>query len=536
MLDHTRPEATSPADAAPSTVFDVAILGYGPVGAILALLLARAGLTVAVVEQHPGIFDKPRAITIDHEALHALQLCGIGDALEPLLEPHRGTDYLGVDGGLIRAFYPQTPPFPLSWNPNVVFIQPELEALLRAAVEAQPGIHVWLSHKAEAIAEADESVQLTAQPVDGGSPRLISARYLVGCDGANSFVRTALELGLEDLNFDEWWMVVDAWQRSAVALPERCVQYCRPERPGTFIRGPRGLLRWEIKLLPGETPESFGAPENVARVLARFVDPEAVEIWRSAVYRFNARVARQWRHGRILVAGDAAHQTPPFMGQGLCAGIRDAVNLAWKLRMVLRDGADGRLLDTYGEERQPHVRTVVARTKEIGLVIGELDAAAAAERDRRMRAEMAERKVVSRQSVIPPLTGGFLAEGATGAAGMLFVQPCVAGDGGARRLDDIVGSRFLLVLRGADQRSWLDADARARLERIGGVDLVILPQDAAGDRDFTEQGSLVGDWLDAQGCAVALVRPDRFVFGTAATPQEVHALLESAERQLFGEG
>lgn len=538
MLDHTPAQAMSRVDASPvatpSGVFDVAILGFGPVGAVLACLLARAGLSVAIVEQHPGIFDKPRAITIDHEALHALQLCGVGDDFEPLIEPHRGTDFLGIDGNPIRAFYPQTPPFPLSWDPNVVFIQPELEALLRKAVETLPEIRVWLSHKAETLESVDDRVRLTAQALDGGRPLTIEARYLIGCDGTNSFVRTTLGIELEDLHFDEWWIVVDAWQRSETKLPERCAQYCRPERPGTFIRGPRGLLRWEIKLLPGELPESFGEPENITRVLSRFVDPEAVEIWRSAVYRFNARVARRWRQGRILLAGDAAHQTPPFMGQGLCAGIRDAVNLAWKLRMVLRDGVNEDLLDTYEEERLPHVRTVVARTKEIGLVIGELDPARAQARDQRLRDELAEQKVVSRQSVIPPLSGGFLDERSTGTAGVLFVQPRVITKAGTKRLDDIVGPRFLLVLRGEAQRHWLDEAARARLDRIGALDVVVLSRGAPRAGDFTEDGTLVQDWLDSQRCDAALVRPDRFVFGTATTPDEARALVLAAESQLFG--
>src|SRR5262249_52098707 len=190
------------------------------------------------------------------------------------------------------------------------------------------------------------------------------------------------------------------------------------------------LRRWEIKLMLGETPEAFGAPDNVARQLARFVDPDAIEIWRSAVYRFHALVAERWRSGRVFLAGDACHQTPPFMGQGMCAGIRDAASLAWRLALVLHAGAQDALLDSYEVERKPHVEALVGFAKKAGEVIGELDIAAAQARDALLRGQLERGEAETiRQRFIPDLAGGVIDTGP--AAGTLFVQPRVgeAGEG-----------------------------------------------------------------------------------------------------------
>src|SRR5262249_21154284 len=249
---------------------------------------------------------------------------------------------------------------------------------------------------------------------------------------------------LEDLAFDEWWLVVDVRLVRDAALPAKCVQYCWPSRPSTFVLGPGNLRRWEIKLLPGESPEEFGQPDNVKRQLARFVDPDAIEIWRSAVYRFHALLAERWRERRVFLLGDACHQTPPFLGQGMCARIRDAANLAWKLALVLRDGASDALLDSYQRERAPHRRPPVRTAKEFGQIIGELDADAARERDQRLRGQLERGEAETiRQRYIPDLAAGVIDDrNGTKGAGTLFVQPRVRQGGGAL-LDDVLPFCFL---------------------------------------------------------------------------------------------
>jgi 3-(3-hydroxy-phenyl)propionate hydroxylase len=523
--------------------YDVLIIGYGPVGATLAALLARHGLRIAVAEQAMAVYDKPRAITLDHEVMRVFQACGLAREIAPLTAPHPGTHYLGIDGSVIRIYDPQPPPHPLGWPPSITFVQPALEAALRAGVARSGCADVFLGAEAIAVADHGDRVEVTLREADAGgraSERVVTARYLVGCDGANSIVRRALGIGHQDLAFDEWWMVVDVRLTGPIALPKKCIQYCWPERPATFIIGPGDLRRWEIKLLPGEAPQDFAAPENVARQLARFVDPAAIEIWRSAVYRFHALVAERWRVGRVFLAGDACHQTPPFMGQGLCAGIRDAANLAWKLALVLRAGARDALLDSYERERKPHVTALVEAAKTAGEVIGELDIAKAQARDALLRGQLARGEAETiRQRYVPNLTTGLIDTGPGGAAGTLFVQPRVGAGGEGAMLDDVVAPRFLLATLTDEAQGWLSPLARDVWRRLGGERVVIGRKgeghmSADGVHRVAERDHLFADWMAGHGAAAVVVRPDRYVYGIARDQDELNRMIERLGRHIFG--
>jgi len=199
---------------------DVAIIGYGPVGATAAALLGGQGLTVAVVERMAGVYDKPRAITADHEVMRCMQFAGIGTELGAHVRPHPGTRYLGVDGNTIKQTDVIPPPYPLGWPTGIHFIQPEFEAMLRRAVARHGNVEVLLAHELVDLADLGDSIALTVRNLARAQTRSIRARYLLACDGANSFVRRKLGINYEDLAFDEWWIVVDAWQRRPTALPE----------------------------------------------------------------------------------------------------------------------------------------------------------------------------------------------------------------------------------------------------------------------------------------------------------------------------
>ena len=522
-----------------STPYDVLIVGYGPVGATLAALLVRHDLSVAVVEQAAGVYDKPRAITLDHEVMRVFQACGLAHEIAPFTAPHPGTHYLGVDGQVIRIYDPQPPPHPLGWVPSGTFVQPEVEAILRAGVARSGRAEVFLSTQVVAFAPQPDRVDVTLRGADGAE-RTVAARYVVGCDGANSFVRRRLGIGYKDLAFDEWWMVVDVRLKGPVELPKKCIQYCRPSRPSTFIVGPGDLRRWEIKLLPGESPDEFGDPANVARQLARFVDPAAIEIWRSAVYRFHALVAERWRSGRAFLAGDACHQTPPFMGQGMCAGIRDAANLAWRLALVLRTGAHDGLLDSYEVERKPHVEALVGFAKKAGEVIGELDVAAARARDAALRGQLERGEAETiRQRYIPNLAAGLIDAASGAVAGTLFVQPRVGDDDG-ELLDDVVAPRFLLATTSEAAQAWLSAASGETWRRIGGERVIIISSDEAtagsadGVRRLRERGGLFADWMALHGAAAVVARPDRYVYGVAHDADGLNRLIEGLGHNIFG--
>ncbi len=510
---------------------DVLVAGYGPTGATLAALLGRRGWRVAVVDKAAAIYDKPRAITADQEAFRVLQEIGVADEVFASTTPHPGTDYLGLQGQVIKRFYPAPPPDPLGWTPNFMFVQPELEATLRRAVARMDTVQVLLSHELLGFTQDTQQVQARLQRQEDGAERTVRARYLVAADGGSSTVRRQALPAIEDLAFDEWWVVVDAWVTGPVDLPERCVQYCRPSRPGTYIVGPGTLRRWEIKILPHETPEQFQDPAHVWRVLGEFVDTAALQHCRTAVYRFHALVVQQWRAGRVFLAGDAAHQMPPFLGQGLCAGVRDAFNLAWKLDAVMKGQAGAPLLDSYTEERKRHVRTVVGHAKTFGLIIGELDVDAARERDQRLGEELQSGRAVSvRQRFIPGLECGLVDGGAAGqptpGAGDLLVQPWVRQ---ARcdwqRLDDVLGPRLAVIVTDATWLQALDADLLARWQRLGGVQAVLsAAEPAAGSASVLQlqaREDLLARWLAPLAAGALVARPDRYVYGAARDAAEL---------------
>jgi 3-(3-hydroxy-phenyl)propionate hydroxylase len=509
--------------------YDVAIVGYGPVGAIFANLLASNGLRIAVVERAAGIYDKPRAITLDHEALRVFQACGLADVMERAIAPHNGSHYLGVDGEVIKMFDPMPPPYPLGWIPNATFVQPDAERALRDKLAGYGKADVFLASTGMSLEQTETAVSLKVR-ADSGAEFALDARYLVGCDGANSFVRKHLGVGLEDLAFDEWWMVVDTLSSEPAKRPAKSYQYCWPSRPGTFVPGPGNLRRWEIKLLPGEDPEIAGEPDNVIRLLKGFTDTSDLTIWRSAVYRFHALLAQGWRDRRVFLMGDAVHQTPPFLGQGLCAGIRDAVNLAWKLVFVLRGSAGDSLLDSYEIERKPHVRAVVASAKEFGGIIGELDPVAAVARDARLRAELQSGKAETiRQKFIPDLASGLIGCGAK-LAGRLFVQPFVQGpDGQTRRLDDFLKSEFAMVTSTPAAMSWPSPASLSLWRQLGGERVVIAAPgdgpDPEGVLRVIESDRLFANWMRENQVGAVIVRPDRYVFAGAENPDQLNRLI-----------
>jgi 3-(3-hydroxy-phenyl)propionate hydroxylase len=446
--------------------FDVAVAGFGPTGAVLASLLGQAGVRTLVVEKATTVYDKPRAFALDHEIMRIFQNLGIAEEVLPHTAPFTPSEYYGADGQLIKRLGSVPPPWPQGWPPNLVFNQPAVEKILRKRAASFPSVKVEYGSE---LLGFDVQENFISLKVKG---QTVEARYLVGCDGASSTVRQALGIEYEDLDFDEPWLVVDLLvnERGLAKLPQVSIQYCEPSRPATFLVGPGNHRRWEIMLLPGEDPKRIEA--QVWDLLARWLTPEDAVLWRAASYRFHALVARSWRSGPVFLAGDAAHQQPPFTGQGMCQGIRDVANLAWKLVQGKDD-----LLNTYEMERKPHVKRLTGVIKSIGSLICERDACAAAERDRRLIEEAGGTiPTVPRQDLIPPLEAGFFSPHAHPANGTLFPQARLA-DGA--RMDDVIGTGWRIIQK----------------------------------QDFAE----LAWWFEKHRCNAAVVRPDHYVYGIIAS-------------------
>jgi 3-(3-hydroxy-phenyl)propionate hydroxylase len=495
---------------------DVAVVGFGPTGAVAAALLGQAGLRVQVIDRSTEVYPLPRAIALDHEIMRVFQQIGIAEAIAPHVEPFTPSEYFGVDGQLIRRMTMVAPPYPQAWTPSMVFSQPPVEQALRERVAALPNVDIALGVELAGLQQDADGVTLELR---GGGRRALRTRWVIGADGGSSTVRALAGIVLDDLDFDEAWLVVDVQvnERGLARLPKTSVQYCEPERPCTLVIGPGHHRRWEISLKPGEDPREAATPEGTWRHLARWLTPGDATLWRQASYRFHALVAQRWRAGRVFVAGDAAHMQPPFLGQGMCQGIRDAANLAWKLAAVVTGQAPAAaaeaLLDSYGIERSAHVRELTTRIKAIGAVICERDPVRAHERDARLLAECGGVvKDTPRQDVLPRLEAGWLSAVPGSARGTLFAQPRLMSGG---RMDDRFGAGWRLVLDGA-----LVAPAAA--SRLTVVDLAAEP----------EAEGVVAAWMRRHETHAALVRPDHYVYGVAATPDQLEALLAEWQRAL----
>jgi len=511
------------ASEGPPDDVEVVVIGFGPSGTVATSLLGSHGIRTLAVDRHRVVYDKPRAIALDHEILRLFDNLGVADRVLPHVAPFPASQHFGAQGQLIRRIDMVPQPYPLGYTPTMVFTQPPVEAALRDHAASYDSVEVSLGTELLDLDQTDERVTLRLRS-DDGQTRTVTASYVVACDGASSGVRRGLGIEFEDLVFDEPWLVVDVLMHEGALgrLPQTAAQYCDPARPASFIVGPGIHRRWEIMLLPGEDPRAMEQPAGVWALLSRWITPEDGVLWRAASYRFHALVAREWRRGRIFLAGDAAHQQPPFLGQGMCQGLRDVSNLAWKLQRVLDGRSGDALLDTYAEERGDHVRELTTRIKAIGRVICERDPEAARARDERILADGGgQPRTLTRQEIVPPLREGLLAPGSDPGRGTLFPQPRVLCGAGSILMDAAFGAGWRLVI---DDREGFDLPATVLREadEIGLRVLRLHTGEAvtdAGEGDgasLVENDGVLARWFDAHGCHAAIVRPDHYIYGVAS--------------------
>lgn len=497
--------------------YDVVVVGCGPVGALAANLLGLKGLAVLVLEREQEHYPLPRAVHLDHEMMRLFQSADVITRVEGDMIATDGHLHVGADHGVIRYMGTVGKPRPFGWANDYFFYQPELEAHLRAGFANMANVELKLGAAFTGLVQ--DGAGVTVDYVEGGVPHSVTARWVIACDGARSTVRKAIDVTLDDLGFEEPWLVVDAAVEGPVSFPpiagvpegadlqRLSVMMCDPVRPATVVPGRRDHRRWEFMLLPGEDDQAMTMPDKVAELVGAWMSDVPHEIVRAATYRFHGLVAHKWQVGNVFLAGDAAHQTPPFFGQGMCHGLRDVANLAWKMDAVANHGADPAILSTYQPERDPHVRAVVGAAVAAGRYICELDPAAAAARDERIREEARARAGETAHDLIPAIGQGIvLAE--TPGAGQRFIQP-VLSDG--RKLDDFTGGGWRLFVRGDNVPGTAPGVARITASSLA------------------DSGAITA-WLDERSVDAVLVRPDHYVFGTAAHSAE--ELLAARVRQL----
>ena len=506
--------------------YDVAIVGCGPVGQTLAILLGQRGWRVGVFEKQPSAYPLPRAVHFDHEVGRILQAAGVADGLAALIEPADVYEWRNAAGDTLLRFESKAAGLS-GWPDANMFPQPDLERLLEVRAGALPSIEVRRGQEVVGLRTTGASAELDLTGADGRRSAA-RARFVVGCDGANSFVRPHLGATVTDLGFFFDWLIVDVLPHQPRVWSPLNIQICDPARPTTLVSGGLGRRRWEFMRLPGESIDELNNAATAWRLLAPWgVTAENATLERHTVYRFQARWVDTWRSANLLLAGDAAHQMPPFAGQGMCSGLRDAANLAWKLDLVLAGHASESLLDTYPSERIPHVGALIALSMELGKVICVADPAAAAARDAAMVGAARDGHVTTPP---PPIgIGPGLTRAADPQAGRLFPQGRVRAGAASGLFDDVIGRGWTLVSPLADPAAHLDGEAAAFFAALGGIAAQV---GAAGP--VHDVGGVYRRWFDDAGVAVALQRPDFYLFGAAASIEVSAQLVHDLRRALSG--
>jgi 2-polyprenyl-6-methoxyphenol hydroxylase-like FAD-dependent oxidoreductase len=515
-------------------IHDVIQVGYGPVSECLALMLGRQGRSVAICERWQTRYPLPRAVCIDHEIHRVLWANGMGSTMPKVAQSGPLYQWFNADWRELLVIDWSAPS--ISGGPEVNFVhQPTLEEGLDEAVAQLPTVDRHLGWEVVGVRQDEQLAHVDIADVQTGEKKTISARYVIGCDGANSIVREAIGGGLEDRGFEADWLVIDVLLKEGVTIEQLGIpaagQYCNPIRPTTIVpagvREGRVFRRWEFMRLPGERPEDMEAEGRVWELLRPWAGPERVELVRHKIYNFRSLIAKRWRYGRLLIAGDAAHVMPPFMGQGMCSGLRDAWNLAWKLGLILDGKATDILLDTYQRERQPHVGQITDISIYLGRIICMPDPEEAAARDAAFLGGSAPPP-----PPFPQLTDGLLHRDRDGklaeGAGLLAPHVHLFGRGDRSRLDEVAGvGEFSIIARGFDPAMKIEPRLRHALAFVGTSYVALGSTD--GIRGFEDLDGRLDAFLDHHGWAAVIVRPDFYVYGGAANA----AALENLVRDLL---
>ena len=520
MEERLNQQSAAAADPAPfdPAQFDVAIVGYGPTGMTLAALLGQAGHRVAVLERYRGLYNLPRAACFDDEIMRTFQKLGIQDEVGQGAVVQRDYDWINAAGETLVAIQ-YDDPAPCGWAALYMMFQPHVETVLDRLDRALPTVEVRQGVTVQSLEQDGAGVRLHGTGPDG-APVSVAARYVVGADGGSGFVRRAVGQEVDDYGFQENWLVCDFRMRRPVPGLPMFRQVCDPAQPTSIVRIGPDHHRFSFMLHPGETTEEATRPERVWARVGRYITPDDAEMIRVANYVFRSRIAAQWRHGRVFLAGDAAHEMPPFLAQGMCSGIRDSHNLAWKLDLVLTGRADDALLDTYQPEREPHVRFITEKAIELGRVQTLRDPAQARARDERLLAQRRMQQAPEKLRY-PGIASGLVAEG----GGALFPQGRVRGG----RFDDVVGQGWCIVAADAAVLGALTDARRADWDALGGHVAVV---SEAGGAEAGGGDDSYAAWFLAHGCTAVVVRPDWYVYGAAHDAEGLAVLLDGLGRSL----
>ncbi|BCK66835.1 3-(3-hydroxyphenyl)propionate hydroxylase [Streptomyces libani subsp. rufus] len=489
---------------------DVIIVGAGPTGLTLARLLTMKDVRVAVVDPNRIACPHPRAAHIDDETMRVFQTVGAAD-FEPHFLRAGGWSLRGEDGTEFLSTSMPRGETGQGWNADYMFHQPDLESRLRGLLAVSDHADLWLGWQVTAVDQDDTHASVRMLDRTTGRTTTLRARYVVGADGAGSLVREQVQSEVEDLHGTQSSVIIDIHPFAHPAELSRTESFVLfgGDRPAIYVPMFPPKLRFEFLLRDNEEGTEFEDPVTVYRLLSPWLAPDSYRIQRTDVYTWHARLVRGWRNGRLLIAGDAAHLMPPMLGQGMCSGLRDVTNLAWKLARVVHDRSGPELLDTYEAERSPHVRPFIEESARQSNTIKAF--AIPENRPRGVPPQVVER-------MRPPL-GASLSDPAPPGAGLLAPQPRT-GDG--TLLDDVVGYNFAVVAR-PEVLAEVSDRVRAAWSALDAA-VVALP------------GRQFADWLQEHDADAAIVRPDRYTYALTHGSAALEAASLALAERLAAEG
>ncbi|MEZ0365924.1 bifunctional 3-(3-hydroxy-phenyl)propionate/3-hydroxycinnamic acid hydroxylase [Mycobacterium sp. pUA109] len=481
--------------------YDVAVIGYGPTGATAANLLGQFGLKVLVVERDLDVYGRARAISTDEEVMRVWQSVGLAERLQQDMLPDRPLNFVDANG--IPFIDLKITPRGCGHPPQQFLYQPAVDHVLREGVQRFTGVDVLLEHECLRVLPKDNDVELMCADLSTDTFKRFRASYVIAADGGSSPTRSQLGVGYSGRTYAERWVVIDTKVLKEWDAHDRLRFHANPARPLVDCPTPLGHHRWEFPVRACEDEQKLLRDEEIWKVLNdQGITPEHVKILRAVIYSHHVRVAERWRVGRVFLAGDAAHAMPPWIGQGMSAGVRDAANLCWKLAAVIRGQAPDSVLDSYQVERKPHVTETTRRACLTGRLITERNRVIAAARNHLIRALLRVPGAVAfaqNRMWVPDArySEGFLAVGGHRAVGWQIPQPWVTDADGARvRLDDLLTGQWTILHTGAPPTG-----AQAWMTR--GV-----PAIRINDPSLTR-------WLHRNKASAVVVRPDGFIYAAA---------------------
>jgi 2-polyprenyl-6-methoxyphenol hydroxylase-like FAD-dependent oxidoreductase len=517
-------------------MYDVIIVGFGPAGMVAACLLGRAGHRVAVFERYPSIYNLPRVGGVHDDVLRIFQELGLADRIMADGSIPALSDIVHDDVVLFESPFSERTIH--GWPQLLSIYQPFVEGAMDQLAKSMPNVEIRQGFPVVAVSQTADYAEVMVEERASGARSIARARYLIAADGGNSFVRDALGLMPESLGFDQEWVVIDA--RVKRERPDWPIMrlYGNPERPGLAMKMGQNFRRWALMVNDDEERDEIVRPEKVWELLDREAGatPDEVELIRQACYTFKSFILPEWKIGRIFMVGDAAHVMPPFLGQGMCSGLRDSHNISWKLDLVLRSVASARLLETYMIERVPNVRAMILESVRLGRSVIERDPVKVASRDELLlglKTSKAKYGLIGYRPV--GVAPGFFAtsDAISKGAGEVFVQGTIVQEGHSLRFDDAAGPNFVAISRSGDPRAAL-SDEQARFwEQIGGRSFQL---GAAGNgAQLVDVDGDYGRAMDAYGCDVIVRRPDHYIFGTARSIADLPRLIDNIRDQLTGD-